>query len=132
MSLKYVSTEIHHKLDQNPSLLICQFCVVADADAVTPSRNIRSYTRRSVPSSPGRLFLAPSDLFPILELLYKQVGQCKQKVLGSQRRAISVSLFFFLLQIATKNRKKIASVILFLKTLRCYRYSLANIQKSET
>ena len=27
-----------------------------DADAVTPSSNTRSYTRRSVPSSPGRLF----------------------------------------------------------------------------
>ena len=31
----------------------------ADADAVTPSSNTRSYTRRSVPSSPGRSF---SDL----------------------------------------------------------------------
>ena len=28
----------------------------ADADAVTPSRNTRSYTLRSVPSSPGRSF----------------------------------------------------------------------------
>ena len=30
----------------------------ADARSMTPSRNTRSYTLRSVPSSPGRSFLA--------------------------------------------------------------------------
>ena len=34
-----------------------------DARSMTPSRNTRSYTLRSVPSSPGRSFLAPKELF---------------------------------------------------------------------
>ena len=34
----------------------------ADARSMTPSRNTRSYTLRSVPSSPGRSFLAPKEL----------------------------------------------------------------------
>ena len=34
----------------------------ADADAVTPSSNTRSYTRRSVPSSLGRSFLKSSSV----------------------------------------------------------------------
>ena len=34
-----------------------------DARSMTPSRNTRSYTLRSVPSSPGRSFLAPKELY---------------------------------------------------------------------
>ena len=39
--------------------------IYADVDAIsmTPSRNTRSYTLRSVPSSPGRSFLAPKELY---------------------------------------------------------------------
>ena len=41
------------------------FNLYADVDArsMTPSRNTRSYTLRSVPSSPGRSFLAPKELY---------------------------------------------------------------------
>ena len=41
------------------------FNIYADVDAIsmTPSRNTRSYTLRSVPSSPGRSFLAPKELY---------------------------------------------------------------------
>ena len=39
--------------------------IYADVDAIsmTPSRNTRSYTLRSVPSSPGRSFLATKELY---------------------------------------------------------------------
>ena len=41
---------------------LAMFNIYADVDAIslTPSRNTRSYTLRSVPSSPGRSFLQGS------------------------------------------------------------------------
>ena len=46
-------------------ILLNMFNLYADVDArsMTPSRNTRSYTLRSVPSSPGRSFLAPKELY---------------------------------------------------------------------
>ena len=46
-------------------ILLNIFNLHADVDSrsMTPSRNTRSYTLRSVPSSPGRSFLAPKELY---------------------------------------------------------------------
>ena len=46
-------------------ILLNMFNLYADVDArsMTPSRNTRSYKLRSVPSSPGRSFLAPKELY---------------------------------------------------------------------
>ena len=44
--------------------------MLIDADAVTPSSNTRSYTRRSVPSFPGESFLGPRGPLGTPCLLY--------------------------------------------------------------
>ena len=57
---------IHDEHDDDELLnMLNMFNLYADVDArsMTPSRNTRSYTLRSVPSSPGRSFLAPKELY---------------------------------------------------------------------
>ena len=53
--------------DDNDDDNIYIFNLYADVDAMsmTPSRNTRNYTLRSVPSSPGRSFLSNMVRIPI-------------------------------------------------------------------
>ena len=50
-----------HMTHDNILLNISNLYAEADARSMTPSRNTRSFTIRSVPSSPGRSFLAPQS-----------------------------------------------------------------------
>ena len=50
------------------------FNLYADVDArsMTPSRNPRSYTLRSVPSSPGRSFFSSFQVTPLSKRVYSE------------------------------------------------------------
>ena len=64
---------------------LAMFNIYADVDAIsmTPSRNTRSYTLRSVPSSPGRSFF---PLFSLLKISQTGSWQSSWPSLGRRRR----------------------------------------------
>ena len=77
------SRKIPFLYSASASVIYCQYLVIhdlvihADADAVTPSSNTRSYILWNVPSSLGRSFLAlPGALFVTVKVSENPMPQC--------------------------------------------------------